>query len=305
MSAERSKQVFICHSSLDSEIAQKICARLEADHIGCWIAPRDVEPSADYAESIIDAISHSTIMILVLSASANHSRHVKNEIERAVSKGKIILPVRIEHVLPQGALELHVATCQWVDVFVPPLESGFARLAASIRILLDKRESTLSKQSESAPVRQSAHATLDAAASGGSQANTAGKAIATGIVTGNRVSLRQKPTVAAKVLRTLEQGTEVLVLDKVTVDNDGECQLKDDFMFKPESGAQYRLRAGKGLLISGERNDSYRIEIRNPTNIHVGYIPKSAVKLLGAASWVKVRAGTIEGWVYSRYIRTF
>lgn len=130
------KRVFICHSSQDAEAAQQICGYLEAGRIECWIAPRDVGLGEDYAEAIIQAIQRATVMLLVLSSGANQSRHVKNEIERAVSKGKTILPVRIERVLPKGALELHVATCQWIDAFVPPQETALYRLADSIRTLI-------------------------------------------------------------------------------------------------------------------------------------------------------------------------
>lgn len=300
------KKVFICHSSQDAESAKRICAYLEAGQIECWIAPRDVGLGEDYAEAIIQAIQRATVMLLVLSTGANQSRHVKNEIERAVSKGKIILPVRVEDVLPKGALELHVATCQWIDAFVPPLERGLSRLSDSILALIgESREKATGLPVGGLAQQPSMERQVDPSF-GAVDVQTRGWATtAEGIVTGNRVSLRQRPTVAAKVIRELSQGDEVLVLDMITLRSDGECQLRDDITFKPEDGTPYRLRAGKGLLISGERDDSYRVEIRRTQGTDVGYVPKNAVNLLGSASWFKVRVGEIEGWVYSRYIRTF
>ena len=283
-----------------------MCAYLQAARIECWIAPRDVGLGEDYAEAIIEAIQNAKVMLLVLSTGANQSRHVKNEIERAVSKGKIILPVRIEEVLPQGALELHVATCQWVDAFVPPLETALSRLPDSIRALIgESREQASDLPARGLPQRPAMEPHGDRFP-GAVAAQTPGRATpAEGTVTGNGVSLRQRPTVAAKVIRELDQGDEVLGLETITLRSDGECQLRDDIIFEPVNGARYRLRAGKGLLISGERDDSYRVEIRRRQGIDVGYVPKNAVHLLGSATWHKVRFGKIEGWVYSRYIRTF
>lgn len=305
MRADDRKPVFICHSSQDAEVARQICAYLEKGQIGCWIAPRDVDPGADYAEEIIDAIEQAAVMLLVLSAGSNQSRHVKNEVERAVSKGKIILPLRIENVLPRGALELHVASCQWVDAYVPPLEPSLSRLADAIQVILGKNGPTTFCRARDGLERWSdpKEQGLPSPIRGGAEA--CGSATTIGIVTGNGVNLRQKPTVAAKVIQTLARGQEVLVVGQITPKNDGECQLKEDLIFKPETGAAYRLRAGRGLLISGERGDAYRIEIRRSRSIDVGYISKNAVDLLVSALWYKVRIGKIEGWVYSRYIRTF
>ena len=60
--------------------------RVEAQGIECWIAPRDIAPSADWAAEIIDAISGARTMILVFSANSNESPQVRREVERAVHK---------------------------------------------------------------------------------------------------------------------------------------------------------------------------------------------------------------------------
>jgi hypothetical protein len=63
--------VFLSHSVKDKAVADAIVARLEADSVTCWVAPRDVVPGADWGESIINAIESSRIMILIFSQSAN------------------------------------------------------------------------------------------------------------------------------------------------------------------------------------------------------------------------------------------
>ena len=65
--------VFLSHSIKDKTVADAIVARLEADSVTCWVAPRDVVPGADWGESIINAVESSRIMILIFSQSANAS----------------------------------------------------------------------------------------------------------------------------------------------------------------------------------------------------------------------------------------
>jgi hypothetical protein len=128
--------VFISYSSKDKTAADAVCARLEAREIRCWIAPRDVQPGANYGAAIIDAIHGSRVMVLVLSSSANASPHIPNEIERAVSRGVAVLPFRIEDVLPAKSLDLFIGSVHWLDALTPPLERHLDQLAESVRRLL-------------------------------------------------------------------------------------------------------------------------------------------------------------------------
>jgi hypothetical protein len=54
--------VFISYSSQDKPTADAACAALEAANIRCWIAPRDINPGRDYAESIIEAIESARVL---------------------------------------------------------------------------------------------------------------------------------------------------------------------------------------------------------------------------------------------------
>src|SRR4051794_36103773 len=80
----KSHDVFVSYSQPDRECAFDIVAWLEARDIGVWIAPRDVSPTAEWAEDVIDAIASSRVMVLVFSASTNESAQVRREVERAV-----------------------------------------------------------------------------------------------------------------------------------------------------------------------------------------------------------------------------
>ena len=119
----------------------ELVGRIEAEGIHCWIAPRDIAPSADWAAEIIDAISNSRVMILVFSASSNDSPQVRREVERAVHKQVSILPFRIENVLPSKSLEYFLSSQHWMDAFPPPREPHYARLCAYLKNQLSKTAS--------------------------------------------------------------------------------------------------------------------------------------------------------------------
>jgi len=128
--------VFISHSAKDKVTADAVCAMLESEGVRCWIAPRDVLPSMEWGEAIIDAIEECRIMVLVFTANANDSPQIRREVERAVNRGVAILPVRIEDVLPGKGLEYFIVNVHWLDALNPPLEAHLKSLAGTIKILL-------------------------------------------------------------------------------------------------------------------------------------------------------------------------
>jgi hypothetical protein len=65
--------IFLSYSSKDKLIADAICSRLENQNVRCWIAPRDVNPGADYSNQIADALERSTVMVMVFSSGSNSS----------------------------------------------------------------------------------------------------------------------------------------------------------------------------------------------------------------------------------------
>jgi TIR domain len=136
-------QVFICHSSTDKPIADAACAALESQRIRCWIAPRDIIPGEEFGKSIIEALSSCQVVVLIFSKTANDSPQVHREIERAVSKGKIILPFRIEDILPSYAMEFAISNSHWLDAITPPMERRLTELCDSIAHLLKRHHSAL------------------------------------------------------------------------------------------------------------------------------------------------------------------
>lgn len=134
--------VFVSYSAKDKPTADAVVATLEANGIRCWIAPRDVMAGMHYGEAIIDALTASKVMILVFSKNANESSQIRLEVERAVSKGITIIPLRIEDVAPGKSLEYFIGPVHWLDALTPPLERHLEQLASTIHVLLGRTPAT-------------------------------------------------------------------------------------------------------------------------------------------------------------------
>lgn len=128
--------VFVSYASGDKPVADAVCGALESKGIRCWIAPRDVLPGMHYGEAITEAILECRIVVLVFSSKANTSGHIPKEIERAVSKGITVMPLRIEDVLPAKSLDYFIGSVHWLDALTPPLEAHLKKLAENVSTLL-------------------------------------------------------------------------------------------------------------------------------------------------------------------------
>ncbi len=127
--------VFISYCEADKSTAEAICSTLEARNIRCWIAPRDVPPGK-WGRAVNDAVRSSKIMVLVFSSHANKSTYTEKEVAIAVESGVMIIPLRIENVPPQGALDYYLAGIHWLDALTPSLETHLRKLAREVEIYL-------------------------------------------------------------------------------------------------------------------------------------------------------------------------
>src|SRR5262249_14152861 len=108
-------------------------------------------PGGDYGEAIIRAIEATPATVVLLSAQAIASVHVTHEVERATSKRKRVIPVRLEDIRPGPSLELHLATAQWVDAWRLSPDQVSAQLALALRGEGNKAASSSSSTPVTAP----------------------------------------------------------------------------------------------------------------------------------------------------------
>jgi TolB-like protein/Flp pilus assembly protein TadD len=124
--------VFISYATKDKQIADAVCAAVEARGFRCWIAPRDVRAGMPYGEAIIDAIQGSRVMVVVFSSNANASTHIPKEVECATTDGVTIIPFRVENVVPTKSLNYFLASLHWLDALTTPLEPHLQRLTEAV-----------------------------------------------------------------------------------------------------------------------------------------------------------------------------
>jgi tetratricopeptide (TPR) repeat protein len=134
--------VFISYAKEDERVADAICEALEKGGVRCWYAPRDVPYLVDYEEAIIDGISQSKLMLLVLSAHANNSAHVKREVQNACREEPQVpvLPFQIEDVPLSKSFRYYIGSVQWLVASNPPLEAHLQKLVNYVQARLPQLE---------------------------------------------------------------------------------------------------------------------------------------------------------------------
>src|SRR4029077_13700400 len=121
----------------------------ESDGIKCWIAPRDLKPGSDWTEGIIQGINSCRLFVLVFSASANSSEHVRREVATAFSLGLAVIPFRTENINPSGSLGYFLGTVHWLDAITPPLQKHLTDLTERATYLLSDQGRFANSISES------------------------------------------------------------------------------------------------------------------------------------------------------------
>lgn len=128
--------VFISYASPNSAVAETACEAMEQNGTTCWIAPRDVTPGASYAGQIIHAIDAAKAIVLILSQNAVSSPHVLREVERAASKRRPIISLRIDQLPLPADFEYFLNTSHWLDASTGDIARVMPRLIAAVQIAI-------------------------------------------------------------------------------------------------------------------------------------------------------------------------
>ena len=97
-SGERRPTVFISYSHANDAFAQKLIADLNAAGHTCWIDSSAIKGGADWERAICEGINLSYALVIVCTHQALESGYVKDEIQWARKRGKLIIPVLLEDV---------------------------------------------------------------------------------------------------------------------------------------------------------------------------------------------------------------
>ena len=129
--------VFISYSHLDVETAERICDEIEAGDAKCWMAPRDIEEGEEWAGAITQALSAAKIFLLVFSSNSNLSDQVMREVNLAISKKLVIVPVKIEKFEPTGRMLYYLSPLHWIELSEKSFDTQIIRLKGRISRILE------------------------------------------------------------------------------------------------------------------------------------------------------------------------
>lgn len=127
-----SPEIFISYASPDIDRAHQLRIALEAAGQSCWMAPDDIRGTTGWPEQIAAAIAGCHVMLVLVSAASLTSRHVPKEADLAFSKGKALIPVRLEAVPLTGPLEYLLSLSQWVDLYPGPVDAHVDELMSTV-----------------------------------------------------------------------------------------------------------------------------------------------------------------------------
>ncbi len=125
-------EIFISYASADKQLAERVCAALEGAGRTCWIAPRDIEPGADYPAAIVQAVAGARLLVLILTAQAAASPHIRSEVGHAFNGRKRIIPFRVSTEPLTGDLEYFLSLTQWLDAPGGATEENLKRLLEAV-----------------------------------------------------------------------------------------------------------------------------------------------------------------------------
>ncbi|MBZ5649010.1 MAG: SUMF1/EgtB/PvdO family nonheme iron enzyme [Acidobacteriia bacterium] len=102
----------------------------------CWIAPRDIPPSADYPTAIVEGIRSIRVLVLLLTEHAAASPHVLSEVGHAFNGKKRIIPFRLSVAPMPEDLEYFLSLTQWLDAPEGCTDGNLKRLTDATRVAL-------------------------------------------------------------------------------------------------------------------------------------------------------------------------
>lgn len=124
--------IFISHAARDASLAATVVEALEHRGARCWIAPRDIDGGAVYAEAIMAAIARARACVVLLTDASVNSAHVLREIDRAQDLRIRIVPVIVGRVSLPSAIEYYTGTTQRLIFDLTPSADQLCRLVASV-----------------------------------------------------------------------------------------------------------------------------------------------------------------------------
>ncbi|MCP5312201.1 MAG: toll/interleukin-1 receptor domain-containing protein [Chromatiaceae bacterium] len=108
--------VFVSYARSDSEVVGRVAGALEARGVDLWRDTEDISAATFWSEQIVDAIQHSSGVLLFLSPASAYSENVSKELSIALEEHKTILPVYLEPTDLSNRLRYQLTGIQYLEL---------------------------------------------------------------------------------------------------------------------------------------------------------------------------------------------
>ena len=126
-------EIFISYRRADMAWAKLLHDQLKAEGVEAWYDTQ-IGAGQDWRVTTANALQASQIFVLLFTASAALSKDIAKELAAAALENKLIIPVRLENIAPQGAFLYELASRNWINAFedteakLEELAKGLAQL---------------------------------------------------------------------------------------------------------------------------------------------------------------------------------
>ncbi len=122
------KDIFISYSRRDQEFVTRLASDLDAQVAGVWFDQSAIQAGENWHDEIMKGIHECTAFVLVLSPDAMKSRHVLEEVNKALEFGKTIFPILYRPAKWTDEIEALVQDIQTLDLRSGSYTDNFNKL---------------------------------------------------------------------------------------------------------------------------------------------------------------------------------
>ena len=95
---QKSNTVFVSYCRKDKKRVTAMVKEIEEQSgASCWLDINGIESGLQFEDVIINAINQALVVLVMISENVEDSVYVKREIDYAISKGKRIIPIRLDN----------------------------------------------------------------------------------------------------------------------------------------------------------------------------------------------------------------
>jgi hypothetical protein len=131
--APAGEQLFVSYAHADNMAVVPVVEAVQAQGRSVWLDRGDIAAGEGWAGEIVRAIKAARGVIVMCSARAFESDHVKREVYLADRYKKPMLPVFLEPAAPPEDFEYFFAGVQWLELHKTPAADRPAAIAKALR----------------------------------------------------------------------------------------------------------------------------------------------------------------------------